>query len=577
MSRSSVFNRVGGLRPKRNVFDLSYRKNFTCDLGQLIPVVCDEVVPGDHVKLGNEIVIRFQPLAAPVMHEFSCSVHYFFVPYRILWEDWEDFISQGTLQPDGTLPIPLPRHNWNPSVDNTIGSLWDYFGFPMFNATGSTTPSQPGVSVLDFPFRAYARVYNEYYRDENLQAEIGDGIVEDANGNLLPINDKIVNRNWKKDYFTASLPFQQKGTAPALPVNVDFGGFADIVLNSGVTSVRAPVNYYDQNLNGSPSVATVITPASSGSVLNVYANSAPAQSSGVFGASLTNSVPGNFVADPSNLSAVTNTFDVSDLRLAFQTQKWLERNARGGSERYTEFLQSHFGVSPSDARLQRPEYIGGTKMPIVISEILQTSETTSDSPQGAMTGHGVAADGQFAGSYNVQEYGVIIAMMSVMPKPTYQDGINRQWLRTLPTDFYFPEFAHLSEQSVLEAEIQFGFGYQRTLSDGTVIKDDTPFGFIGQYDEMRIKHDMVCSEMRLLYDVSDNPTNTQFQLSYWNLARKFGLTSPPVLNSEFITCDPDKRIFLVEDKPGLIVNVHNLIKAVRPLPLIAEPGLIDHF
>jgi hypothetical protein len=265
---------------------------------------------------------------------------------------------------------------------------------------------------------------------------------------------------------------------------------------------------------------------------------------------------------------------VSDLRLAFQTQKWLERNARAGT-RYTEFLRSHFGVSPTDARLDRPEYIGGTKMPVIVSEVLQTSQTNSSTSTkgasilGTMGGHGLAADGQYAGSCNVQEYGIIVGLLSVMPKPSYQDGINRQWLRRLPTDFYFPEFARLSEQAIKQVEIFAGFGSA----------DDTrTFGYTGQYDEMRIKNDMVCSEMRKLAPTPSFP-NGRDQLSYWNLTRHFlkGGDDIPQLNSEFITCVPRKDIFLVQDVPGLIVNCQNIIRAVRPMPALAEPGLIDHF
>jgi len=582
---SNIFNQVGALRPKRNVFDLSYRKNFTCDFGQLVPVVCEEVVPGDYIKIGNQTVVRMQPLAAPIMHELDVSVHYFFVANRLVWEDWEHFISQGTRNDDGSLPIPLPKLQWSPDKDNQLGqSLWDYFGLPMLNLTSSTTPSTPGIQPMDLPWRAYNFVWNEYYRDENLQDKVQDLCSDDVpltnTGAVPDLNRFVLHRNWKKDYFTASLPFRQAGTPPALPVNVNlsYPGSLPVGYISNNSSLFRSLSAMSYDVGAFGLNNTLLSGPDNGAP-NPNGNAQPTvlvRSDG--SANPSGSPSPSLITEVSGFNATASTFDVSDLRLAFQTQKWLERNARGGHLRYTEFLQSHFGVSPSDSRLQRPEYIGGTKMPIIINEVLQTSQTTDDSQLAQMGGHGLASDGQYAGDYNVQEYGWIIGLLSIMPKPAYQDGINRQFLRELPTDFYFPEFAHLSEQAVMQAEIQWSFGYMVTDPiTGAQIRDTDPFGFIGQYDEMRIKHDMICSDMRWLKDPSDNPTNDQYNLSYWNMARKFGLTNPPKLGSEFITCSPDKRIFLEQTRPGFIVNVQNLIKAVRPMPSIAEPGLIDHF
>lgn len=563
---SNVFNRVGGLKPRRNAFDLSYRKNFTCDMGELIPILCDEVIPGDHIKLGNEIVIRFQPLSAPVMHEITATAHYFFVPYRILWPDWENFISQGTLNGD-PLPIQLPRYNAAYATNRTAFSLWDFFGMPLY-ATNTFFPQS--AWPLAFPWMAYNRIYNEYYRDQDLQPDP----VNEA-------NNAVLRRNWRKDYFTAARPFRQKGTAPGLPINFDYApgqGFpgADFVplrdwVNPATTSTQSDSVFGAQGASAAVSGAM--------SMFN-------------YGPQPTNAVPGSapltrrFGVDSSvvlkNILSegathlTTSTFDVADLRLAFQTQKWLERNARAGT-RYTEFLRSHFGVSPTDARLDRPEYIGGTKQPIIVSEVLQTSQTVRDGNNPAalatMGGHGLAAAGQHAGNYNVQEYGLVMALLSVMPKPSYQDGMNRQWLRRIPTDFYFPEFSHLSEQMIERQEIFW-----------EPVSPQEPFGYTGQYDEMRVKHDMVCSEMRRLGKFGTSPGGFKYpDLSYWNLTRSFGWDEQgdvgvvPALNSDFITCNPSKRIFNVQNYRGLIVNVQNNFMAVRPLPLIADPGLVDHF
>ena len=286
MSKRNVYAHVGGLHPRRSVFDLSYEKKLTCDMAQLIPVMCDEVVPGDVFMIGNQAVVRFQPLVAPILHEINMYAYYFFVPYRILWDEWEDFISGGE---DGQFSDPIPE--WEPTI-TTEGSLWDFFGFPV-----GVDPL--GAYPLDFPRRAYNLVYNEYFRDENLQTEVA------------LTNETILNRAWEKDYFTSSLPWQQRGTAPALPI-------------SGTThAVWTFDNSNLFNLQGS----------SSGNKPN----------------DVTRGVLNNNTVDLSTAS----TFDIADLRLAFQIQKWMERNARAGY-RYTQFLRAHFGVCPRDERLQRP-------------------------------------------------------------------------------------------------------------------------------------------------------------------------------------------------------------------------------
>lgn len=495
---SNIYNKVRVNRPGRSVFNLSYDKKFDGDMGYLYPVLCDEVVPGDVVKVGNQTVIRFQPLVAPIMHEINVYTHYFFVPYRLLDDDWEEFISGGV---QGDSAAVLPR--WNPT-NTTKGSLWDYLGFPV-----GVVPT--GALPLDFPRRAYNFVYNEYYNDQTLNE-----------GGVSLTNEIILKRAWEKDYFTSALPFQQRGTAPALPI-------------SGTTNAAW----------------------SSANIIDGFANGAIAQ----FSKSGTNpklSVPDSQAVQNAREFFNNNTvdfgdaatFDVSDLRLAFQVQRWMERNARSGV-RYTEFLKAHFGVSPRDERLDRPEYIGGTKAPVIVSEVLQTSSTDATSPQGNLAGHGISASGNIAGTYRVQEYGLIIGLMSVMPRSAYQQGINRQWLRRSRFDFYFPEFANLSEQPIENAEI---------YATASAAENTAVFGYQGRYNEMRSKSSIVCGNMRDTLD-------------YWHLGRKF--TSTPLLNQSFIECNATKRIFAVTSEPGLIINCGNIFYAVRPLPAYAEPGLID--
>ena len=503
MSRRNVFSEVGGLHPRRSVFDLSYEKKLTCDMAQLIPVMCDEVVPGDVFKIGNQAVVRFQPLVAPILHEINMYVHYFFVPYRILWDDWEDFISGGV---DGQFADPIPE--WEPTL-TTEGSLWDFFGFPV-----GVDPD--GAYPLDFPRRAYNLVYNEYYRDENLQTEVA------------LTNETILNRGWEKDYLTSALPWQQRGTAPALPIS----GTTNAIFNpSAFVSYGAAFPNVSWYVGTNPSADPRIYGVGSQQATNIR-----------------NALNNNTI----DLSTAS-TFDIADLRLAFQIQKWMERNARAGV-RYTEFLRAHFGVSPRDERLQRPEYIGGSKAPCIISEVLQTSSTDATTPQGNLAGHGITVSDAYCGKYHAQEFGLIIGIMSIMPRSAYSQGIDKQWLRKTKYDFYFPEFANLSEQAILNAEI---------CATGTLSHNQDIFGYQGRYDEMRTKNSQIVSGMRTTFD-------------YWHLGRQFNPASPPVLNADFIKCIPRKDIFAVPSEPGLIVNFANIIKAFRPLPYMAVPGLIDH-
>nr|WAE43364.1 MAG: major capsid protein [Microviridae sp.] len=494
---SKVFSRTGSLNPGRSVFNLSYEKKLTCDMGQLIPIMCDEVVPGDVWSIGNEIVIRFQPLVAPIMHEINCYVHYFFVPYRLLWSDWEEFITGGS---DGESVYSIPT--WNPS-SYLVGSLWDYLGFP-----GGTVPV--GALPMSFPRDAYNFIYNEYYRDETHIPEV------------LLTQETVLNRCWEKDYFTSALPWLQRGTAPALPIS----GISHAIWSNAdfIGSVSAG-NFAGFNTTADPKI--------------YVANAQGKANAEAF-----------FDSNTVDLSNAI-TFNVSDLRLTFQIQKWLERNARAGI-RYTEFLKSHFGVSPRDERLQRPEYIGGSKSPVIISEVLKTSTTDVTSPQGNLAGHGITVDRRFVGKYRATEFGLIMGIMSIMPRSAYQQGINRQWLRQTKYDFYFPEFANLSEQAIQQVELFAG---------GVGSINTSIWGYQGRYDEMRVKQSMVCGHMATTFD-------------YWHLARQF--TPTPLLNESFIKCIPDKRIFAVQDEDGLIVNIGNLIKAVRPMPIMSNPGFIDH-
>lgn len=526
----SHFTQVKALRPGRNVFDLSYEKKFDFDVGQLIPAFLQECVPGGTYKIGNEIVINAQPLNAPIYHKLDATVHYFFVPTRLIFDGWEDFITGGI---DGNDASMLPR--FSKSNDYTFGqtcgqySLYDYFGFPILHVSSpSSRDSFPGDTAsssdpgyffrpLAFPWRIYNLCYNEYYRDETLQSEV------DLDQPL------VLNRNWSKDYFTSALPFQQRGTSPALPLS----GTAPVMFTSGYSDVAELQLYAGEVGSGGDEAHANL----SGAVLPTSSKTRPGY------ISFSNAA----------------TFDVSDLRLAFQLQKFMERAARGGV-RYTEFLTSFFGVSPTDARLQRPEYLGGSKSPILINQVTQTSESGT-TPQGTLRGKGITADKNYICKFTASEFGYIIGILSVLPMPSYQQGVERTWLRKVKSDFYFPMFAHLSEQAVTEEEV---YALPGTTSEG-VIGNDYVFGYQAPYNEMRQRQNKVCGSLR----------NT---LSYWHMGRIFD--TAPSLNSDFITCDATrdhlKRVYAVQNVPGLICNFANIVTGILPIPKYGEPGLIDH-
>ena len=548
----SVFSSVLGNKVGRSVFDLSHVKRFTCDMGQLIPVYFDECVPGDTRKIGMQCVTRFQPLVAPILDSVDLTVHYFFVPTRLLMdkeEDWNTFLTGGKDGRDESVSLPL--YSWDVGFDGNHYasnfnppnfpfsnskflkySLWDYFGLPVVNTDMNAGFGAVIVnnSVNGFCQRAYNLVWNEFYRDENVVDKV-------------PLtNATVLYRAWKKDYFTSALPWQQRGIAPALPL-----------------SGTVPVSFDSQFSLSDPSIHqgnndSLIYTNNQGVLgyLDLTTGSSVDKISGYLDGGLSGS------ADLSNAA----TFDVSTLRQCVQIQRWLELNSRGGV-RYTEFLRSHFGISPKDEVLGRPQYIGGTKSSIVISEVLQTSrteettETQKGSPLGRLAGHGLGASSDYICTYTSKEFGYIIGIASWMPKPSYQQGVNRIFSRKTKFDFYFPEFAHLSEQAVTNGEV---------FATGTA-KDKEIFGYQGAYNEMRYTPSFNCADMRDIF-------------SYWHLGRIFN--NAPKLNAGFLTTNPAydggirKDIFASKNEPGLLVQFANIVKAVRPLPVYGTPGFIDH-
>lgn len=526
--RGAQFKTVRTPTVRRNKMDMRNEKRLTCDPFFLYPVMLEKVLPGDKWNIGNEMVIRMNPLVSPMMHEINAYVHYFFVPFRLLWDDWEDFITGGR---DGKFTAELPRwtrQEYGVTFDASPGSLWDYF----FGQT--LLPNQDCIKWPEkWPLLAYNFIWNEYYRDQNILEEIPLDELK-----VEPMGQGLRKRAWSKDYFTSLLPWQQRGDAPALPIS----GVVSMLLPSQLPNVASGqasfFGAFRETVSGNPQYALQGVGTNAQEATD-YANAV-------------RSFLTSMKVDLSNAS----TFDVSDLRLAFQIQKFLERNARAGS-RYVEFLKAHWPAWPRDDRLDRPEYIGGSKTPIVVSEVLQTSSTDTTSPQGNMAGHGISADRTFCGSYRVQEDGLIMGLLSFLPKSLYSQGIDRQWLMDNRYDWPFPEFSALSEQAVFTEE----------LYNVAPAPQDTVIGYQGRHDEFRFRRNMVHGLF-----------HTDFQ--HWHMGRVFD--TPPQLNESLVYPTNDeiqaiKRVMAVPTEPMFLVAFGNNNTAIRPMPWIAEPGLIDHF
>jgi len=509
---------------------MSHDNKLSMDMGKLVPIHVQEVIPGDKITLKATQMIRFAPMVSPPMHRVNVYTHFFFVPHRLLWSNWQEFITGGD---DGQAAPVFP------TIQNTIanpvvqpGGLLDYMGIPTadLGAIGN-------FKVSALPFAAYGLIWNEYYRDQNLQTPVDVALTDGDNSALMTaagVTGEPFQRAWEHDYFTASLPFAQKGDAVTLPL----GGSADIV--------------YD------PSSQTRLT-THAGAVYNGTLEAAGLDGdlqgdNGGVKTSLGLDNSDNLSVDLTTASAST----INDLRRAFRLQEFLEKNARAGS-RYIETILSHFGVRSSDARLQRPEYLGGGRSAVSFSEVLQTSESI-ETPQGNLAGHGINVGESHQFSRYFEEHGYIIGIMSVMPKTAYSQGIHRHFTKFDKLDYYWPSFAHIGEQEVKNSEIYFG-------SDG--LNNET-FGYVPRYSEYRYLPSSVHGDMR-------------DTLEYWHLGRKFA--TRPHLNADFIKCDPSDRIFAVQNLPddggdpsNPIRNFHKLychvyldIKATRPIPKYGTP------
>lgn len=507
--KPNLFNSIKLFKPKKNVFDLSHDFKFSGDMGNLIPILVNECVPGDQYTISCEAMVRFAPMLAPIMHRVDVSMHYFFVPNRILWDNWEKFIVDAS----DAAPV-YPYIAYSDAFSDASKKFMDYMGVPPNNG-GVTT------NINALPFAAYQCIYNEYYRDQNLITPIDYKLIDGNNTDVKYVTMR--KRAWEHDYFTASLPFAQKGNAVDIPIGAienDVSVYYDRSALGTAPEKMEAFNNLDQSLG------------------KVYVGNQYSQN-----------LQGNSVlfADTSGIDIQPGT--INDLRRAMRLQEWLEKNARGGT-RYVENILTHFGVRSSDARLQRPEYITGIKSPVVISEVLNTTGVENELPQGNMAGHGIGVASGKYGKYFCEEHGYIIGIMSVMPKTAYQQGIPRTYLKKESLDYYWPSFANIGEQEVQRQEI---YAY-------TANKEQT-FGYVPRYAEYKYMPSRVAGEFRT-------------SLDYWHLGRKFA--SEPSLNQTFIECDPasTKRIFAVEEgADSLYCHIYNKIRAIRPMPKFGTPML----
>ena len=601
-----IFNHTGNLHPRRSAFNLSHSVAYDCGFGEEIPICVMELLPGDTIKGSIDVVGRLQgALVAPIFSQFDIVVEGFTVPFRILQGsdapfetpagevNWSEFWKGGA---DGNTDYPLPRLKVK-----TGDFKMPYFG------VGDSYGIQPNavLSGDDIPlsiyWRAYRWIWNYFYRSEFLQEEIqiaqwlGDGTPSDNTFIDLADYDAILRRGWRRDYFTSALPFQQFGTSPAIsidgviPVDIPFDGIitgSNWSLSSGNgiqlrdpngnLFTKEPNTPYQKLLygNGSPIYEGVLEPGTlyvdqtNPEVSNVSATKVGFIASGDTGAGYS-----FYGIDPAKFAGSVDLgkgigFDISDLRTAWQIQKWMERNARGGV-RYSEMLRSHFGVAPSDGFLNNPVYQFGFKGRWIKSEVLQTSASADGStPQGNQSGQAICLCSGSVGKIRVFEHSLLLVLACIVPKPAYQQGIPKMFTRATRFDYYSPEFAHLSEQPVYNREIYVS---------GNQAVDDDIFGFQGIWNEYRTIPNRVARHMR-----SNAPS---YSLDYWHQARVFSET--PSLNSEFLTIGATEesltelnRIFAVTDDSTaypFVMHVGNNLTGVRPLPASAEPGLVDHF
>lgn len=522
------FSEVPHADIQRSSFDRSHGYKTTFDAGYLVPVFVDEALPGDTFNLRMSAFGRLATPIHPIMDNLFVSSFFFAVPVRLIWDNWEKFNGAQDNPADST-DYTVPIMTSTASTGYAEGSLHDYFGIP----TG--VPDMPHSSLWH---RAYNLIWNEWFRDENLQDSV---VVDTGDGPDSPSGYVLLRRGKRHDYFTSSLPWPQKGDSVDLPLGTSapvlgIGAYNDQTYAANVTPI------YETGASASTTYV-------GGKLIDTGTNKFGVEEDP------NNSGYPNIRADLSAATAAT----INQLRQAFQIQKMLERDARGGT-RYTEVIKAHFGVTSPDARLQRPEYLGGGTSPVNISQVAQTSSTDGTSPQGNLAAFGTAAFSGHGFTKSFTEHCVLIGMVSVRADLTYQQGLNRMFSRSTRYDFYWPALAHIGEQAVLNKEIY-------AVGSGGSVTDDDVFGYQERFAEYRYKPSVVTGAFR---------SNAATTLDSWHLAQDF--SALPSLNSSFIEDNPPvDRVIAVNTEPHMLWDSHFELRCARPMPMYGVPGLIDHF
>ena len=545
------FSLVPSAEIRRSSFDRSHGYKTTFDSGRLVPFFLDEALPGDTFNLSCSLFARLATPIAPFMDNLFLETFFFFVPARLVWDHWQAFNGEQA-KPGASTDYLVPLSKVTNLQNGTIG---DYFGLP-------TNVKNP-LSVSALPGRSLALIWNEWFRDENLQDPLD--LVTDDTGKVLAEGDFYamppLPRGKRHDYFTSALPWPQKGDTVDLPLGgkmtlvgpraVDLIGAGQLVKFTGSRSdFHSDISFNAGSSGGSDTYAY---PPTGGRSTD--------KNTGKNKFALTDVSSGKFV-DGSNIDSwygdltTSTAISINSMRQAFQVQRLLERDARGGT-RYTEIIRSHFGVISPDARLQRPEYLGGSSTRININPVQQTSGTTDVSPQGNLAAYGVAGDSFHGFTHSFTEHGYIIGLVNVRADLTYQQGLNRLWSRETRFDFYWPSLANLGEQAILNKEI-----YAQGTSE-----DDDVFGYQERYAEYRYFPSLITGKFR-----STDPQS----LDIWHLSQKF--ENLPRLNAEFIQDKPPlKRVIAVPSEPEFLLDVYFKMNCVRPMPVYSVPGMIDHF
>uniref|UniRef100_A0AAU8B6T3 Major capsid protein n=1 Tax=Dulem virus 79 TaxID=3145790 RepID=A0AAU8B6T3_9VIRU len=496
---------------KRTKFSLSHYNLTTMKMGFLCPVGITEVLPGDTIQQATSALIRVTPLVAPVMHPCHCRIDHWYVPIRLIWDDFENFITGG---PDGLDASVYPTITGNFAQ----GSLADHLGVPV---------GVDNLEVSALPFRAYDLIWNEWYRNQDTTDPV---VISTASGKDTTTSTTLLAKAWAKDYFTTAAPWPQKGPAVSVPVNLTAAGEPTITATTTITGSGipqfTPSGYGTNALHCSPNGTNVTWSAENvNSALN-WVNPA-----------LTANTTIDFKSGNPELGSV----DINQLREAFALQRFEEHRALYGS-RYTEYLR-YLGIRASDARLQRPEYLGGSRSTIQFSEVLQTAEGVD--PVGTMRGHGISAMRTRRYRRFIEEHGLIITTMSVMPISIYQQGLPRMWNRRVKEDFWQKELEHIGEQEVLNKELY-------AASDSP----DDVFGYQDRYDEYRSHQSFVSGEFRKL-------------LNYWHFAREF--SNQPTISTDFIYGAPTNRPFAEQTQDQLYCMINHSIQARRLVSRRGQP------